>query len=254
MTPHLLVAYCHSGQSRVVCNMREYTFARNDLAIVMPGYVIRQLDCSEDFTFTRLVVSEQMFADLRTTAFSHDYEKFSLSPIFSLTDEQAERLLSIFDLIDAIASLDTQDLPHRRQLMLMQMSVGYELLNYYRREQDRGLGLGPHAELFTRFCKLVIEHYRESREAQYYADLLHFSPRHFSKIIKEETGGQSPAEWIEQYVVASAKHLIETNSNRTLKEIAYMLGFNEPTSFYRYFKRVSGITAKEYRESLKSHA
>ena len=27
-----------------------------------------------------------------------------------------------------------------------------------------------------------------------------------------------------------------------------MLGFSEPTSFYRYFKRVTGMTAKEYRD------
>ena len=28
-----------------------------------------------------------------------------------------------------------------------------------------------------------------------------------------------------------------------------MLGFSEPTSFYRYFKRVTGMTAKQYRDS-----
>jgi AraC-like DNA-binding protein len=27
-----------------------------------------------------------------------------------------------------------------------------------------------------------------------------------------------------------------------------MLGFTEPTSFYRYFKRATGMTAKEYRD------
>ena len=26
-----------------------------------------------------------------------------------------------------------------------------------------------------------------------------------------------------------------------------MLGFSEPSSFYRYFKRVTGMTAKQYR-------
>ena len=27
-----------------------------------------------------------------------------------------------------------------------------------------------------------------------------------------------------------------------------MLGFSEPTSFYRFFKRVTGMTSKEYRD------
>jgi AraC-like DNA-binding protein len=63
------------------------------------------------------------------------------------------------------------------------------------------------------------------------------------------TSGISPAEWIEQYVTTQAKHLIETRATQTLQETAYMLGFSEPSSFYRYFKRVTGMTAKQYRDS-----
>ena len=31
-----------------------------------------------------------------------------------------------------------------------------------------------------------------------------------------------------------------------------MFGFTEPTAFYRYFKRITGMTAKQYRESISS--
>lgn len=60
------------------------------------------------------------------------------------------------------------------------------------------------------------------------------------------------AKWIEQYVTTQAKRLIKTHATQTLQEIAYMLGFSEPTSFYRYFKRVTGMTAKEYRDRAAS--
>ena len=53
---------------------------------------------------------------------------------------------------------------------------------------------------------------------------------------------------MKQYVIAQAKRLIETRATQTLQETAYMLGFSEPTSFYRYFKRATGMTAKEYRD------
>lgn len=49
---------------------------------------------------------------------------------------------------------------------------------------------------------------------------------------------------------AQAKRLIETHATATLKETAYLLGFAEPASFYRYFKRATGMTAKEYRKSV----
>jgi len=51
-------------------------------------------------------------------------------------------------------------------------------------------------------------------------------------------------------VITQAKRLIETQPTISLKEIAYMLGFGEPTSFYRYFKHATGQTAKEYRDQM----
>ena len=60
----------------------------------------------------------------------------------------------------------------------------------------------------------------------------------------------SLAEAIEQYVVAQAKRLIESHPTTSLKEIAYMLGFQEPSAFHRYFKRVTGINTLEYRSSI----
>ncbi len=93
-----------------------------------------------------------------------------------------------------------------------------------------------------------MKHYRESREVKYYAGLLNLTPKHLSKVIRTVTNGLSPVKWIEQYVVAQAKRLIETRATPTLQETAFLLGFSEPTSFYRFFKRVAGMTAKQYRD------
>ena len=59
-----------------------------------------------------------------------------------------------------------------------------------------------------------------------------------------------PLECSEDYTyarIAISKRLIVANPELSLKEIAYELGFSEPTSFYRYFKRVTGLTANEFR-------
>ena len=66
------------------------------------------------------------------------------------------------------------------------------------------------------------------------------------------TNGVTPKEWIGQFVVAQAKRLIETNPDQSLKQIAFTLGFTDATSFYRYFKRVTGIYPQVYRERLRS--
>ena len=156
----------------------------------------------------------------------------------------------VVDQLAIIANHTERELPHRYQALLAQLAVGYEFLNYYRRDQDRQWAENRYADTFKRFCDLVVKHYRESREVQYYADLLELTPKHLSKVIRTATNGLSPVKWIEQYVTAQAKRLIETRSTQTLQEIAYMLGFTEPTAFYRYFKRATGMTAKQYRDNV----
>ena len=247
--PHIILTLILSGSARAEYDMRVITHHKNDLAIIMPGHIMRPLDCTDDFTYALFFISPKMFDDLRFHTFSHDYEKFNYAPVCSLTDDQAAHLLAIVDQLIVIANHTDDELPHRYQALLAQLAVGYEFLNYYRREQDKQWAENRHTELFNRFCDLVVKHYRESREIKYYADLLNLTPKYLSKVIRAATGGISPAEWIEQFVTAQAKRLIETRATQTLQETAYMLGFSEPSSFYRYFKRVTGMTAKQYRDS-----
>ena len=80
---------------------------------------------------------------------------------------------------------------------------------------------------------------------------MNITPKYLSKVVRAATNGLSPVDWIEQYVIAQAKRLIESRATQTLQETGYMLGFSEPTAFYRYFKRVTGMTAKQYRDSKR---
>ena len=246
--PHIILTLILSGSARAMYDMREITHHKNDLAIIMPGHIMHPIDCTNDFTYALFFISPKMFDDLRFHTFSHDYEKFNYAPVCSLTDEQAKQLLTIVDQLITIANHTDEELPHRYQALLAQLAVGYEFLNYYRREQDKQWAENRHTELFNRFCDLVVKHYRESREIKYYADLLNLTPKYLSKVIRT-AADISPVEWIEQYVTAQAKRLIEARATPTLQETAYLLGFSEPTSFYRYFKRVTGMTAKQYRDS-----
>lgn len=243
----VIMTLCLSGTARALYDQREMTHRKNDLALLLPGHVMRPLECSEDYTYARIAISRAMIERLRPQLFSHDYMKYGTSPVFSLTDEQAKRLLQVLEHMAFTAAHSELEMTHRNHILLAQMAVGYEYINYYRKEQDRLLPPDNNAGIFSRFCDLVVEHYHESKEIQYYASLLDLHPKYLSRVVRTATNGVTPGQWIDRYVVAQAKRLIVANPELSLKEIAYELGFSEPTSFYRYFKRVTGLTAKEYR-------
>ena len=186
--PYVILTLTLRGSARAMYDMRMITHRKNDLAIIMPGHIMHPIDCTDDFTYTLFFISPKMFDDLRFHTFSHDYEKFNYAPVCSLTDEQAAHLLDIVDLLIIIANHTDEEMPHRYQTLLSQVAVGYEFLNLYRREQDRQWSETPQTDIFNRFCELVVKHYRESREIQFYADLLNLTPKYLSKVIRAAAG------------------------------------------------------------------
>ena len=245
--PYLTFIICHRGHISALYDMQELTQGVNEFANIMPGHLHRPLHCSEDFQATLLVLSRRLFAELPYRAFSHDFDKYNVMPVCRLTDAQAAHMMSFIDQMEDISRHTEEELPHRTEMLHAILSVGYEYLNLYSREQHRHWEDKRNAQIRERFCELVVAHYRESREVKYYADLMHLSPKYFSKVISDTSNGMSPSEWIEQYVAAQAKHLISTQP-LTVKEAAYQLGFGESASFCRFFKRITGLTPKEYRE------
>ncbi|MDR0992903.1 MAG: response regulator [Ruminococcus sp.] len=71
------------------------------------------------------------------------------------------------------------------------------------------------------------------------------SPAHFSTIFAQSTG-TSFINYLTSMRVNRAKELLE-NSDMKLSAIAMEIGYNEPNYFSHVFKKVLGITPKEYR-------
>lgn len=246
--PGVATLLCLRGTARIVYDMQEITITKNNLMVMMPGHFMRAIECSEDFTYACTVVSSELLKDINAYLFSHDTDKFNSAPSCQLTDEQADRVMALSKLLSAIAMHDTTDLQLRRQMLLTQLAVGYEFVNYYRKEQDRLLPDSQTAALYARFCDLVVAHHREHRDVQFYAAKLGYSTRYFSKLFLKASNGITALDYIGQYVCAQAKRIMDTAPHQTVKATALELGFPNTRNFCRYFKRVTGIYPQEYRK------
>lgn len=99
----------------------------------------------------------------------------------------------------------------------------------------------------------ILEGYLNSQEpaaqglptVQYCADKVCLSPNYFGDLIKKETG-KTASEHIQTAVISKVKEqLVETD--KTISEIAYDLGFNYPHHLSRSFKKLTGLTPGEFR-------
>lgn len=105
-----------------------------------------------------------------------------------------------------------------------------------------------HAQLFLQFKNLVEDNYRETRNAKDYAEIMSISPKHLNKVV-QSFALNTAKYFIDKYVILETKRAILI-TDKSLKEIAYEVGFDEVTNFTKFFKKHTNMTPKEYKASL----
>ena len=60
--------------------------------------------------------------------------------------------------------------------------------------------------------------------------------------------GKTPKQMIDERLLLEAKRLL-VHETHTIKEIAYELGFDEPTNFIKYFRKHTQKSPTEFREN-----
>lgn len=104
-------------------------------------------------------------------------------------------------------------------------------------------------QLVRAFNLLVETHYRHQHGVQFYADLLHKSPKTLANVFALYNQ-QSPMQVIHERVALEAKRLLRY-TDHSAKEIAYELGFEEVPHFSRFFKKQTGLAPTEFKEAQR---
>ena len=155
--------------------------------------------------------------------FSNKRFAYEQVPHFHLTDSQYDDILTYIDTMRRILRLD---LKNREDTLVSCIYTMSQIIDHY-----HDTAVGPTAAdtmwLSNRFYNAIIEHCRQHRDVQFYADLFCLSPKHFSSVVKQA---------------------LTYEPETSIQAIADRFGFSEQASFARYFKKHTGVTPTEYRE------
>ncbi len=91
--------------------------------------------------------------------------------------------------------------------------------------------------------------YNKPLHLQDIARELFLSPKYLSRVLKEKTGKSFNEHKIE-FRMQKAKQLLK-QTNFTICEIAYKVGYQNPESFMKAFKKFTHMEPSRYRESTK---
>lgn len=107
---------------------------------------------------------------------------------------------------------------------------------------------GRPTEITMRFKELAFGMCTNEKSIDFYSDRLHISNNYLNRCVKGATG-KSAKDWIIIFSLVKAKmHLQDPAIN--VSEVAYLVGFQDPSYFARLFRRKYGMSPSEYRKSL----
>ncbi|MEM7660019.1 MAG: helix-turn-helix transcriptional regulator [Bacteroidota bacterium] len=100
---------------------------------------------------------------------------------------------------------------------------------------------------FLAFQELVEKDCFKSKKVQYYALELGVSPKTLNNIVKQIINDSAKA-FIDERAIMQIKRLL-ISSEHSIKEIAYLSGFSDPTNFFKYFKKLVGTSPDAFRQA-----
>ncbi|MCG9791880.1 helix-turn-helix domain-containing protein [Flavobacterium algicola] len=205
-----------------------HAFQKNAL---YEGYIII---FTEDFVVNH-------FSKSSINMISHLYNYHITSPIFS--NEAGNKIF-----------LDQLILEVQNENNYAKENIVAALLNLYLLRLEREFNdtlahnNSNHYAIFIRFKNLVEADYTSTRNVKDYATKLFISTKQLNQVVKEFTLNTAK-NFIDDFVLLEIKRAM-VSSNTSLKEIAFLVGFDELTNFTKFFKKHTNLTPKEFKTLL----
>lgn len=180
----------------------------------------------------------------------YSFFSYEIKEALHLSDSEREIFINYLNIIQG--ELKHAVDKHSKNLLSMHIEVllGYCMRFYERQFTTRAVA---NTDAIARFESLLNDYFIGKQAVRnglptvnYFADRLCLSPNYFGDMLKKETG-KSPQEYIQERLVYLAKDKL-VNTQDSVSEIAYSLGFHYPQHFCRLFKRRVGCTPNTFRK------
>lgn len=119
------------------------------------------------------------------------------------------------------------------------------------KESDEQEGEAAGSFIVKNALKVIEENYNKKLTLSEVAEKTYVSQWHLSKLLNKHTG-QNFSELLNTARINKAKELLKQPSLR-IGDIAEMVGFIDMAHFSRVFKKITGVSANEFRNSIEKY-
>ncbi len=244
------VIWSHNDGGRHIVDYREYEMNPNDIFFVSPGQVHQVRHTSHADGTVILFTCDFLEQNSISADFVADLNLFSEiadTPPITINDKSAKVLQSLVgQMKQAFATND----PFKDDMIGAYLKLFLIECNAFAHEPltENTQTLQSGKVILKKFKELLETRYSEWKKVGDYADELNLTPDYLNDVVKT-TIGKTAKEMIQQRIILEAKRL-GLHTDLTSKEIAYRIGFEDPSHFSKFFRNVEGSSFSEFRSAL----
>ena len=237
----------HEGWLELLYNGSMLTLQKGDLMIYSPGVQVRIINGSKNYHSACLIINEQAALEIPSvrnvvhTAYQPIAELGR--PIIHLDDEQAAHFWQ--HMLEIIRYQHSNHRYLHEALRTLFTQFVLDLMDAMAQNIGPSQVSERTTERFVAFMRLLNQHFIEHHDIGFYADQLHITPIHLSRIVRQVTG-RTVVDYINQMLLMEASWLLQT-TDLSIAAISERLHFADQSSFGRFFTRMKGISPKQYR-------
>jgi AraC-like DNA-binding protein len=239
------------GDLKYGCNY--YDYQEGTLVFIAPGQVM-EIETDGQVYQPKghaLVFHPDMIngTSLGKSIKAYNFFSYNTNEALHLAEHERQMVMDCFSKIEF--ELQQNIDKHSKKLIASNIEL---FLNYCDRFYDRQFITRDNVNkgILEKFEELLNGYFKSDKpqnsglpSVAYCAEMLNLSANYFGDLIKKETG-KTAKDYIQDKTIDVAKNKI-FESEKTVNEIAYELGFKYPQHFSRMFKNETGYTPNEYR-------
>ncbi len=238
---------CLEGEVEASINLARHTVRPLDFITILPGSILQIHRIEGNIRIYFLGFSSEFIRQVNMIKSIKDV-LFAVreNPVISLQEKGAALMEDYFSMLLKTyafceGNFNRQITTHLFSGVLLGLGILYK-------KQTTPSGILSKSEQLSKdFGQLVMQHYAKERQVSFYAKLLGITPSYLCTLVKQTTG-KTCIEIISEMVVIDAKAQLKS-TDLSIRDIAYSLNFTNMSFFGKYFKRYTGQSPQEYRNS-----
>lgn len=242
--PGCLFLLCTQGECTVKIHVDQFKISKNSLMVIFPGVLFQIVKKTSNCRFMFLGFSSELLETSSLFSLSIEFTPYIFEKSILHLSPKAGKLLENYFMLFIRSNQIAPGMLNQEQATLAytQLILGIGVL--FKRKPDkpqRQKDLG----IVKSIILIVINDYKKERGITYYADKVHLSTQYVSSTIKKITG-RTLTDIISNMVIRDAKAKLRT-TELSIQDISNSLNFPDISSFGKYFKRYTGMSATQYR-------